>query len=63
MFKKKRSAETLLKAEEIKRREIQKALRISDVQLPEKKEFYPYPKEYIKFLELINNAIYLRFSS
>ena len=48
---KKKVAEALLKAEESKRLELQKALKISEIQLPEKKEFYPYPQEYIKFLE------------
>jgi hypothetical protein len=49
--KNKKIAETLLKAEESKRLELQKALKISEIKLPEKKEFYPYPQEYIKFLE------------
>lgn len=48
---KKRSTEALLKAEEIKREELQKALKASEIKLPEKAEFYPYPHEYIKFLE------------
>ncbi|MHA1829032.1 MAG: hypothetical protein ACTSX6_10355, partial [Candidatus Heimdallarchaeaceae archaeon] len=48
---KKKAAEALLKAEEAKRRELRKALKASEIKLPEKKEFYPYPKEYIKFLE------------
>ncbi len=49
--KNKKIAETLLKAEESKRLELQKALKVSEIKLPEKKEFYPYPQEYIKFLE------------
>jgi len=48
---KKKSAEALLKAEEVKRKELQKALKISEIKMPEKKEFYPYPTEYMKFLE------------
>ncbi|OGI12419.1 hypothetical protein A3K64_01145 [Candidatus Micrarchaeota archaeon RBG_16_36_9] len=48
---KKKSAEALLKAEEVKRRELQKALKISEIKIPEKEEFYPYPHEYMKFLE------------
>jgi len=48
---KKKTTKALLKAEEAKRRELQKALKISEIQIPGKKEFYPYPKEYIRFLE------------
>jgi len=52
LFKsKKKSAQALMKAEEAKRMELQKALKASEIKLPEKKEFYPYPKEYMKFLE------------
>ena len=35
---KKKSAEALLKAEEVKRRELQKALKISEIKIPEKEE-------------------------
>lgn len=48
---KKKVAETLMKAEESKRLELQKALKVSEIQLPEKEDFYPYPQEYMKFLE------------
>jgi len=48
---KKKSVEALLKAEETRRVELQKALKISEIKMPEKKEFYPYPSEYMKFLE------------
>lgn len=52
LFKnKKKSAAALLKAEEAKRVEMQNALKASEIKLPEKKEFYPYPTEYMKFLE------------
>jgi len=49
--KKKKSAKDLMKAEEVKRLELQKALKVSQIEIPEKREFYPYPHEYIKFLE------------
>ncbi|NIM47470.1 MAG: hypothetical protein GTN40_04930 [Candidatus Aenigmarchaeota archaeon] len=49
--KKKKSAKALMKAEEVKRLELEKALKVSQIQIPEKREFYPYPHEYIKFLE------------
>jgi Flp pilus assembly protein TadB len=48
---KKKIVETLIKAEESKRLELQRALKVSEIKLPEKKEFYPYPQEYMKFLE------------
>lgn len=48
---KKKSAEAIMKAEENKRLELQRALSLSEVKIPEKEEFYPYPQEYMKFLE------------
>ncbi len=52
--KKKKTAKALMKAEEAKRMELQRVLRITEIQIPEKREFYPYPREYIKFLEEVN---------
>jgi hypothetical protein len=49
--KKKKTAEAIMKAEEAKRVELQKALKASEIQIPLKREFYPYPREYMKFLE------------
>ena len=48
---KKKIAEALMKFEEAKRLELQKALKLSEIKIPEKEEFYPYPQEYMKFLE------------
>jgi Flp pilus assembly protein TadB len=49
--KKKKVIEAMQKAEEVKRREIERALKVSEIQIPKKREFYPYPSEYIKFIE------------
>jgi len=49
--KNKKIAQALMKAEELKRLELQKVLKVSEIKLPEKKEFYPYPTDYMKFLE------------
>ena len=51
---KKKTAKALMRAEEAKRREIQEVLKISEIKIPGKREFYPYPREYIKFLEEVN---------
>jgi Flp pilus assembly protein TadB len=54
MFSKKdrkKEVEALMKAEEIKRQEIQKVLRSSEIKFPTSEEFYPYPHEYMNFLD------------
>jgi Flp pilus assembly protein TadB len=48
---KKKQAEALMKAEDVKRTEMQNALKISNITMPSKQEFYPYPHEYMKFLD------------
>lgn len=58
---KSKEAEALLKAEEVKRQEIQKVLKASEIKLPEKAQFYPYPQEYMKFLDEVKvkpNTLY-----
>jgi len=49
--KKKKTEEALKKAEEIKKEQIKKALKASEIQLPGKKELSFYPTEYLTFLE------------
>lgn len=50
-WKKKKEEEAKKKAMEKRRREIEKALRATEIKLPEKARFVPYPREYLRFLE------------
>lgn len=49
--KKKRIEEARKKAEAIKRAQIKKALKSTEIQLPRGERFLPYPSEYLTFLE------------
>jgi Flp pilus assembly protein TadB len=49
--KKKKEEEARKKALEERRKEIGKALRVTEIRLPEKARFVPYPREYLRFLE------------
>ncbi len=51
--KKKKIKEIEEKARKIRKEEIKKALKASEIKLPEKKKFIPYPSEYLAFLEEI----------
>ena len=39
------------KARELKRQQIRRALKTTDIQMPKKEKFFPYPTEYLTFLE------------
>jgi Flp pilus assembly protein TadB len=47
----KKVADALMKAEDVKRRELQNALKVSEINMPSSEEFYPYAHEYMKFLD------------
>jgi hypothetical protein len=49
-----KEAEALLRAEEVKRKEMQKVLKTSEIAMPTKEDFYPYPQEYMRFLDEVN---------
>jgi Flp pilus assembly protein TadB len=49
--KKKKIEEAERKAEETKREEIKRALKVTEIQMPGKEEFTPYTSEYLTFLE------------
>jgi Flp pilus assembly protein TadB len=53
MFKKKKKKveEALKKARELKKQQIRRALRTTDIQMPKGGKFFPYPAEYLTFLE------------
>ena len=47
----KKDVEAMMKAEDVKRKELQNALKVSDITMPSKQEFYPYAHDYMRFLE------------
>jgi Flp pilus assembly protein TadB len=49
--KKKKIEKAERKAEETKREEIKRALKVTEIQMPGKEEFTPYTSEYLTFLE------------
>ena len=48
---KKKIEEAMRKARELKRQQIRRALKSTDIQMPKKETFFPYPTEYLTFLE------------
>jgi hypothetical protein len=48
---KKKVEEAMRKARELKREQIRRALKTTEIQMPEKEKFFPYPAEYLTFLE------------
>jgi len=59
--KKKKIEEAKKKAEQEKREQIKRALRVSEIRLPEKREFVPYPSEYLTFLEELEQKPVTRY--
>lgn len=54
MFKKKNKVdEALKKAEKVKKEQMKRALKATEIKMPEQRKFVPYPKEYLSFLEEI----------
>jgi len=49
--KKKKIEEARKKAEKARKEQIKRALKVTEVQLPETRKFAPYPTEYLSFLE------------
>ncbi|MFH1474121.1 MAG: hypothetical protein ABIE55_04515 [Candidatus Aenigmatarchaeota archaeon] len=48
---KKKIEEAQRKARELKRQQIRRALKTTDIQMPKGEKFFPYPTEYLTFLE------------
>jgi Flp pilus assembly protein TadB len=49
--KKKKVEEALKKARELKKEQLRRALKSTDIEMPKKEKFFPYPAEYLTFLE------------